>query len=65
MADHEQMRKQFRKLRKLATIIKNKKNHEKRMKLAGDMFEEEAEEGSDNEEHDNQIKVINDDDQNK
>lgn len=43
MADHEQMRKQFRKLRKLATIIKNKKNQEKRMKLAGDMFEEEAE----------------------
>ena len=32
----------LKKLRKLATIIKQKKTHEKKMKIASDMFEEEA-----------------------
>jgi hypothetical protein len=35
------------------------------VKRAGEFFDEEAEEGSDNEEHDHEVKKINDEDEEK
>lgn len=52
-------------MRKLATIIKQKKAIEIRNKRAGEFFEEEAEEGSDNEDHDHEVKKIDDDEEAK
>lgn len=51
-ATESELRKQFSKLRRLATIIKDKKSREKKMRLTEGLFDIEAEEGSDNEDHD-------------
>lgn len=58
-------RREFRKLRKLATIIKQKRKAEMKVKKAGEFFDEEAEEGSDNEDHDHEVKNINYDEEEK